>query len=135
MQKNCIVLEVIFLWTKKEVKQSNWTKRNKWAMLPEEWKKRRVRMWAHAHNQNKEHFVRMRYREKNKLTEVKRNCFVSSPSSLCFQNCSHSKTHEYTPTHTQTHTIHIEINNKTIIFFDTSIFTTFKQSPKNMPGV
>lgn len=34
-----------------------------------------------------------------------------------------------THTHTQ---VYIEINNKTI-FFDTSIFTTFKQSPKTMP--
>lgn len=44
----------------------------------------------------------------------------------------HTETQQYkhTLTHTQTHTIYIEINNKTIIFFDTSIFTTFKQSPK-----
>lgn len=52
-------------------------------------------------------------------------------------NCSYSKDYQHiqkqthTPHwHTQTHTVYIEINNKTIIFFDTSIFTTFKQSPK-----
>lgn len=91
--------------------------------------------------------------KQSKLTEAKKeNCFVSSNPplpSLCFQTLlsledyfieekkimkkkQHTETQQYkhTLTHTQTHTIYIEINNKTIIFFDTSIFTTFKQSPK-----
>lgn len=47
------------------------------------------------------------------------------------KNNTHTNINADSLTHTHTQ-VYIEINNKTI-FFDTSIFTTFKQSPKTMP--